>query len=85
MKTYETLTQEIFNPPDCPVWAEWAAVNEDGSCWVFSHKPERCEREWFHIYGLIAYMGCGYSNVNWEISLIKKERKQDVFSYKFKN
>lgn len=45
MKTYETLTQEIFNSPDCPVWAEWSAVNEDGSCWVFSHKPERWERE----------------------------------------
>ena len=28
MKTYETLTQNIFYLPQCPEWAEWAAESE---------------------------------------------------------
>ena len=39
MKTYDTLTQEIFNPPDCPAWSEWAAVDKSGATHVFSKKP----------------------------------------------
>lgn len=39
MKTYETLIQAIFYLPQCPEWAEWAAVDKSGATHVFSKKP----------------------------------------------
>ena len=33
------LTAEVFDRPDCPEWANWAAVDEDGMACYFSDKP----------------------------------------------
>ena len=33
------LTADVFNRPDCPEWAKYAAVDESGEVWVFSVKP----------------------------------------------
>lgn len=33
------LTVDIFNHPDCPEWAQWAAVDKSGECYVYRDKP----------------------------------------------
>lgn len=33
------LTQDIFKSPDCPEWAKWAAIDEDGAVCVYKEKP----------------------------------------------
>jgi hypothetical protein len=33
------LTQDIFECPDCPGWAKWAAMDEDGTVCVYGKKP----------------------------------------------
>ena len=33
------LTQEVFTRPDCPKWANWAAVDSDGVAFWFEEKP----------------------------------------------
>lgn len=33
------LTREVFGREDCPTWAKWATVNEDGECFVWSTMP----------------------------------------------
>ena len=33
------LTAEVFNRPDCPEWAKWAAVNRNNTASWFSNKP----------------------------------------------
>lgn len=33
------LTEEVFNRPDCPAWAQWAAVDEYGMVWLTAKKP----------------------------------------------
>jgi hypothetical protein len=33
------LTAEVFDHPDCPEWAKWAAVNADGNLFFFEEKP----------------------------------------------
>lgn len=38
-KKYPKLTREVFGREDCPVWAKWATVNEDGECFVWSTMP----------------------------------------------
>lgn len=34
------LTQDIFKSPDCPKWAKWAAIDEDGTVCVYRRKPQ---------------------------------------------
>ena len=33
------LTQEVFTHPDCPKWANWAAVDSDGTAYWYEEKP----------------------------------------------
>lgn len=37
--TLPKLTVDIFNRPDCPKWAKWAAVDADGVLCLYSEKP----------------------------------------------
>ena len=34
------LTQEVFTRPDCPKWANWAAVDSDGIAYWYNEKPK---------------------------------------------
>lgn len=33
------LTEEVFNRPDCPAWAKWAAVDKSGVVFFYENKP----------------------------------------------
>ena len=65
------LTEDIFNSPDCPEWARWAAVDADGSGHVFDGKPDRGLLYWrcYHVNG--TYIGT-YDASDWQNSLIQR-------------
>jgi hypothetical protein len=45
--TKPKLTQAIFDSEDCPAWAKWAAVDEDGRAAWYSERPEIDRFAWF--------------------------------------
>lgn len=64
------LTADVFNHPECPGWANWAAVDIAGRVWVFISKPCLISN-W--VSNSDAYFLCsGYSVVNWQNSLIER-------------
>lgn len=40
------LTVDIFDRPDCPEWAQWAAVDECGDAYVYDTKPVKQSEDW---------------------------------------
>lgn len=44
--TLYILNEKVFELDECPDWAEWAAVDKDGTaCW-FSDKPDLLDDYW---------------------------------------
>lgn len=62
------LTQDVFKHPKCPTWAKWAAIDEDGSVFVYADKPSKGELG----YEDVIYEFIG-SMPGWEKTLIKRE------------
>ena len=68
LKDVRELTTEVFNWPECPAWAEYAAVDEDGNAAWFSAKPTTImasddgEDEDCHLLG---YWGSDEYNGKW--------------------
>lgn len=71
------LTTEVFERPDCPKWAKYAAVNDNGTGTYFENKPE-----------YDGYLGCWlrtdkradiikdkYDASDWQNSLIERPSK----------
>lgn len=71
MKTLPKLTADIFNRPDCPEWAKWAAVDKSGECFVYSIKPAENEEVWVYECGDFCYIG-DYDSSDWRNSLIAR-------------
>ena len=79
------LTQEVFDSPDCPDWAESAAVNANGLATWFDEKWQHLdiEGEWWgyaknfqrSVGFRHAEIGHGYDTTNWENSAINKASK----------
>lgn len=40
------LTEDIFNHPECPEWANYAVINSVGEVYVFAQKPYRYAKNW---------------------------------------
>lgn len=69
-KQLPKLTTDVFNHPECPGWAKYAAVDIAGRVWVFTSKPCLISN-W--VSNSDAYFLCsGYSAVNWQNSLIER-------------
>lgn len=64
------LTVDIFNRPDCPEWAKWAAVDEDGKGYLYSSEPARRLHVW-HFCVDNEYIG-DYDPADWQSSLIER-------------
>jgi hypothetical protein len=64
------LTQDVFKHPKCPKWANWAAIDSDGSVFVYATKPDRLD----HVFGngLAGYEHISYLP-GWQKTLIKRE------------
>lgn len=66
------LTESIFNSPDCPEWARWAAVDSDGVGHVFNRKPDKGLLYWSIDRVKGVHIGMYYPS-DWENSLIKRQ------------
>ena len=66
------LTTDVFNRPDCPEWAKWAAVDKSGECYVFGDKPARNCLKWLWSFaGGCKYID-DYDQSDWQNSLIER-------------
>lgn len=63
------LTADVFNHPDCPGWAKWAAVDKSGECYVYSGVPIPEDDGWWLSYS--GYVG-DYDPSDWRNSLIER-------------
>lgn len=73
------LTAEVFNRPDCPEWARYAAVNADGLVRVFLNKPSHQYRMYW--YDPDSWWERGLHSVkydasDWQHSLIERPGKE---------
>ena len=75
------LNEKVFDLDNCPDWAEWAAVDEDGvACW-YGAKPETVGSFWINdgSGALIedeARTGASiFDATDWQHSLIERPRK----------
>lgn len=73
----QKLTVEIFNHPDCPEWAKYAAVDIDGVTCVYQDKPHIKGSEWVAQYhGINWCVIPGRSDASdWKNSLIERPKK----------
>lgn len=83
------LTQAVFDLPECPVWAESAAVDEDGRAYYHSKKKESLtvipsdgDDLGLHDayvsppdYDRIELIGSGYDTTDWQKSAIDRGEK----------
>ena len=81
------LTVEIFNSPECPEWANWAAVDEDGRAAWYSERPEiarfswclkeNTDRyEWIKTPSHISFRR--YDSSEWMLSLIERPHREHL-------
>ena len=72
------LTTEVFNRPDCPKWAQWAAVDKCGLAYFFENKPAFGGSRWHDLkYGMYDQIPGGfYDTSNCEHSLIERPKKE---------
>ena len=92
-KPLPKLTAEVFDRPDCPEWAKYAAVDKNGEAYFYETKPEweqpsrmrEHQIKWFtgnvnemkHIPGK-------FDAANWQNSLVERPTK-DAFNKLLKN
>lgn len=74
------LTTEVFDSPDCPEWAKYAAVDADGDGFYYEEKPRVCEAdgEWLVdkcITGLNRIISGDFTPYDWQNSLIERPAK----------
>ena len=68
------LLEEVFSDPDCPGWANYAAVDKDGSAYFYENKPTRRSASWVQGPGDFTGMSEEFDSSNWEKSLIRRPR-----------
>lgn len=76
------LTVEVFDRPDCPEWAQYAAVDADGDGYYYEDKPRACEAdgEWLVdkcIIGTNCIITDDFDPTDWQNSLIERSIKAD--------
>lgn len=74
------LTVDVFNRPDCPQWAKYAAVNADGKVALFSDAPWRRDDMWVVTYHSTPVQAdllgdATFDSTDWQNSLIERPAK----------
>ena len=74
------LTAEVFDLPDCPEWAKYAAVNADGKVAIFSAMPGSTYTGWKVVFNntdiQADVLECGkFDPSDWQNSLIERPVK----------
>lgn len=71
------LTAEVFDRPDCPEWAKYAAVDECGSVRLFSDAPWLGASCWNWSNGEVMQLfGVKFDASDWQKSRIKRPAKK---------
>lgn len=77
--TLPKLTEEVFNRPDCPEWAKYAAVDECGSVRLFSDAPWLGASCWSWSKGEVSQLfGVKFDASDWQKSRIKRPKKNTL-------
>jgi hypothetical protein len=87
-KSFPRLTEEVFNRPDCPEWASYAAVDAAGEVWAFALEPylndeDRCWVCQADDYESSVFIAAGYDATDWRDSLIERPKPkltEEVFN-----
>jgi hypothetical protein len=72
------LTSEVFDRPDCPAWANYAAVDANGKGFYFRSEPKKSENAWQ------LPPDCKLAHINkfdssdWGNSLIRRPPKEEL-------
>lgn len=75
-KSYPKLTEEVFARPDCPEWAQYAAVDADGMVALFEHRPKiSLVGNWWDRVEKYCPLDGRYDSSNWRNSLIERPAK----------
>ena len=78
------LNEKVFELDSCPDWAQWAAVDEDGSAYYFEHKPHQYSASWRNaapcssaclIYVSRIHTDTPFDATDWQHSLIERPKK----------
>mgnify|MGYP003288020553 CR=1 FL=1 len=69
------LTIEVFNRPDCPEWANYAAVDRRHNAWFFAEKPQIAVDEWWSESDLEEMIILKFDSSTWQDSLIERPTK----------
>ena len=75
------LNEKVFDLDNCPDWAEWAAVDEDGTASWYGAKPETVGSVWINdgSSGLIGdedrIVAIIFDAADWKRSLIERPKK----------
>lgn len=71
------LTAEVFNRPDCPEWAQWAAVDENGVAYYYAEDP--CARKYtWGSWDSMKIIDGKFSSSDWKNSLIERPEKNTL-------
>lgn len=71
------LTAEVFNRPDCPAWANWAAVDSCGNAYYYMVKPQASSKRWDDSeFCKFSYIG-NFDATDWQNSLIERPVKKN--------
>jgi hypothetical protein len=74
-ETLPKLTAEVFDRPDCPGWAKYAAVDKDGRSFYYRNKPKMIETDRWCLFGG-DYQHIGkFDASGWKNSLIERPAK----------
>lgn len=70
------LTVEVFDHPDCPAWAKYAAVDKCGTAWFHECEPEIIEYLWWSkSQDELCHIHKKFDNSDWQNSLIERPAK----------
>lgn len=75
-KKQPKLTAEVFDRPDCPEWAKYAAVDKDSEGFYYRNKPKKEGNKKWSLFGVGDYQHIGkFDPSDWQNSLIERPAK----------
>lgn len=88
-KRLPKLTADVFSMNECPLWARYAAVDENGKAYWYDEKPMLSSQSWdgtgTHFARQIAHdsIGLHYDASDWKNSLVERRRKltEEIFDH----
>lgn len=75
LTTLPKLTAEVFDRPDCPEWANWAAVDSCGDAYFYAGKPQANSERWSDPVLLDFFYIGKFDATDWRNSLIERPAK----------